>query len=98
MEKKLKQLPRFESEDEEREFWATHESSDYFDWSNAEVIDEPNAFPNLRLSEDLIEFMIPKEEVENLKSVAAKYHLSRHALARKVLLDALHREQGRSVG
>jgi hypothetical protein len=97
MEKKLKQLPRFQSEDEEREFWATHESSDYFDWSKAEVITDPNAFPNLKLSEDLIEFMIPKEEAENLKSVAAKYHLSRHALARKFVLDALRHEQGRAA-
>ena len=97
MKKKLKTLPRFNSEDEEREFWATHESSDYIDWDNAELINEPNAFPNLKLSEDLIEFMIPKEEVENLNSVAAKYHLSRHALARKYVLDALHREQGRAA-
>jgi len=98
MENNLKTLPRFESEDEERAFWATHESSDYFDWANAEVITEPNAFPNLKLSEDLIEFMIPKEEVENLKAVAAKYHLSRHALARKFVLDALRQEQGRAAG
>jgi hypothetical protein len=98
MENNLKTLPRFETEDEERAFWATHESSDYFDWANAEVITEPNAFPNLKLSEDLIEFMIPKEEIENLKSVAAKYHLSRHALARKFVLDALRHEQGRAAG
>jgi hypothetical protein len=41
--------------------------------------------------------MIPKEDVENLKSVAEKYHLSRHALARKFVLDALKREQGRQT-
>ncbi|HEY3874950.1 MAG TPA: CopG family antitoxin [Candidatus Kapabacteria bacterium] len=97
MKKNLKTLPQFQSEDEERAFWATHESSDYVDWSKAEVIDRPNAFPNLKLSEDLIEFMIPKEDVENLKSVAEKYHLSRHALARKFVLDALKREQGRQT-
>ena len=28
-----KQIPKFESEDEEREFWATHDSTDYIDWS-----------------------------------------------------------------
>ncbi|HEX5317480.1 MAG TPA: CopG family antitoxin [Candidatus Kapabacteria bacterium] len=96
MEKKLKQLPKFKTEDEEREFWATHDTSDYVDWSKAEVINEPNAFPNLRLSEDLIEFMIPKEEIENVKSIASKYHLQRHELARKWFLDALKREQGRA--
>jgi hypothetical protein len=95
MEKKLKQLPRFESEDEEREFWATHESSDYVDWSKAEVVDGSNAFPNLKLSENFLNFDIPNEEVDNLKSLAEKYHLSRNALARKLVLDGLKREQGR---
>jgi len=31
----LKLLPSFESEDEEREFWATHGSTEYLDWSRA---------------------------------------------------------------
>ena len=30
---KLKSMPKFKSEDEEREFWATHDSTDYFDKS-----------------------------------------------------------------
>ena len=28
---KLKDLPKFENEDEEREFWSKHESTDYVD-------------------------------------------------------------------
>jgi hypothetical protein len=31
-----KRLPEFKNEDEEREFWATHDSSDYVNWSKAE--------------------------------------------------------------
>ena len=31
--KSLKPIPKFDSEDEEREFWATHDSTDYVDWS-----------------------------------------------------------------
>lgn len=34
--KKLKSIPQFKNEDEEREFWATHDSTDYVDWSKAE--------------------------------------------------------------
>jgi len=34
--RKLKPLPQFNSEDEEREFWATHDSTEYIDWSKAE--------------------------------------------------------------
>lgn len=34
MKKKLK---RFKSEDEEREFWATHDGTDYFDISKGQI-------------------------------------------------------------
>ena len=33
--KSLKPIPTFESEDEEREFWATHDSTEHVDWSRA---------------------------------------------------------------
>jgi hypothetical protein len=49
MQKKttLKPLPQFASEDEECEFWDTHDSTDYIDWSKAE---RGVAFPNLKQS------------------------------------------------
>jgi hypothetical protein len=34
--KSLKPIPKFESEDEEREFWATHDSTEHVDWSRAQ--------------------------------------------------------------
>ena len=36
--KPKKRLPKFESEAEERRFWATHDSTEYLDWSNAERV------------------------------------------------------------
>jgi len=30
-----KQAPRFSSEDEERRFWAGHDTVDFFDWGRA---------------------------------------------------------------
>ncbi len=33
----LEKLPEFKNEDEEREFWATHELTDYFDVSKAVI-------------------------------------------------------------
>jgi len=44
--KKLKQIPQFKSEDEERNFWSTHDSTEYIDWSKAEKA----VFPNLKMS------------------------------------------------
>ena len=35
IQNELKKLPKFKTEDEEREFWATHSMTDYFDWDNA---------------------------------------------------------------
>ncbi|HEY3875841.1 MAG TPA: CopG family antitoxin, partial [Candidatus Kapabacteria bacterium] len=37
MNKKLKKLPEFKNEDEERQFWATHDSTEFLDWSKADV-------------------------------------------------------------
>ena len=36
MSSKHKPIPQFNNEDEEREFWATHDSTEYIDWSKAE--------------------------------------------------------------
>jgi CopG antitoxin of type II toxin-antitoxin system len=44
----LKQIPKFESEAEERAFWEdeNNDSTEYFDWSRAQLV----VFPNLKLS------------------------------------------------
>ena len=36
MSNKLKPMPRFNNEDEERRFWASQDSIKYIDWSKAE--------------------------------------------------------------
>ena len=47
MNDELKPIPQFDNEDEERNFWATHDSSEYIDWSQAE---RSFTFPNLKRS------------------------------------------------
>ena len=46
--RKFKKIPVFATEDEEREFWANHDSTDYIDWSQAKSTD----FPFLKKSVD----------------------------------------------
>ena len=58
--KKVKIAPKFRSEQEEREFWEAHDSSDYVDWSGAESVSLPNLKPltktiSLRLPEGLLD-------------------------------------------
>ena len=44
MDQRLKPIPAFRTEAEERAFWETHDSADYVDWSKAIHA----RFPNLR--------------------------------------------------
>lgn len=42
----LRPIPKFESEAQEREFWETHDSTDYVDWSKAERVRFPKLKPS----------------------------------------------------
>src|SRR6202035_5795119 len=43
---KLKSVPAFKTEAQERKFWETHDSTDYIDWSKAERVRFPNLKPS----------------------------------------------------
>ncbi|QLH72623.1 BrnA antitoxin family protein [Rhodopseudomonas palustris] len=66
--KKLKPIPSFKSEAEERLFWETNDSSDYLDWSKAERV----TFPNLKPSTTSISIRLPTELLEQIKVAANK--------------------------
>ena len=68
MKKKLKPIPRFANEAEERKFWETHDSTDYVDWSNAQRM----RFPNLKLSTTAISLRLPQGLLDRIKVPANK--------------------------
>lgn len=68
MAKKLKQVPKFTSEAEERQFWETHDTADYFDLSKA----APVHFPNLKPSTVSISLRLPIAMLEQIKVAANK--------------------------
>lgn len=39
----MKTILKFETEDEERAFWATHDSTDYVNWRRAKVVLVPGS-------------------------------------------------------
>jgi hypothetical protein len=43
---KLKSIPTFKTEADERKFCETHDSTDYIDWSRAERVRLPNLKPS----------------------------------------------------
>ncbi|MBT2784973.1 MULTISPECIES: CopG family antitoxin [unclassified Halomonas] len=53
---KLKKMPEFKTEAEEREFWEIHDSSDYLDWSQAKSI----SFSKLKPSTKTISLRLPE--------------------------------------
>jgi hypothetical protein len=61
-----KPFPRFTLEDVERRFWAEHDTTEYFDWSQTV---EP-VFPNLRPTMTAISLRLPVTMLEELKALA----------------------------
>jgi hypothetical protein len=43
-----KQIPEFHSEEDERTFWAEHDSTEFIDWQAAQRRRFPNLKPSLR--------------------------------------------------
>ena len=43
-----KQIPEFKNEDEEREFWATHDSTEYINWNKAKRVIFSNLKPSVK--------------------------------------------------
>ena len=68
MAKKLKPIPAFASEAEERAFWESHDSTDYVDWSKARRV----SFPNLKPSPSAISLRVPVSLLERIKIAANK--------------------------
>ncbi len=61
--KKLKSIPRFRTEAEERRFWEAHDSTDYLDWAKAGRA----RFPNLKPSTKAISLRLPASLLERIK-------------------------------
>lgn len=65
---KLKKIPDFKSEQEEREFWETHDSSEYLDLNKAERA----ILPNLKPSTKTISLRLPEGLLDSIKVEANK--------------------------
>jgi len=63
MKKKLKTIPKFKTEVEERVFWETHDSTEYIDWSQATNV----RFPNVKPSTQAISLRLPLSLLEKIK-------------------------------
>jgi len=88
MRKKLKPIPKFRDEDEERDFWATADSSEYFDWSKAERV----IFPNLKSSTESISLRLPSFLLARIKELANKKDVPYQSLMKVFLSERIDQE------
>ena len=66
MSKQRKKIPSFKSEEEERAFWETHDSTDYLDWTQAQQV----IMPNLKPSTKTISLRLPQHLLDSIKAAA----------------------------
>ena len=66
MNKRLKPVPVFASEAEERKFWETHDSADYVDWAKAQRV----VLPNLKPTANTISLRLPQHLLDAIKAAA----------------------------
>ena len=92
--KRMKSIPRFASEDEERTFWANHDATEYFDWSKAAT----PRLPNLKPSTTAISLRLPISMLEELKELANAKDVPYQSLQKVFLAERLTRERGRRRG
>jgi predicted DNA binding CopG/RHH family protein len=81
--KPLKPIPRFEDEGQEQEFWSTHDSTDYVDWSQA----TPVKFGRLKPSTQTISIRLPEALLEDLKRLANKRDVPYQSLLKMFLAE-----------
>jgi predicted DNA binding CopG/RHH family protein len=86
MSKNLKPIPHFKSEVEEREFWQTHDSNIYLDWSKAK---RGISFSNLKLTSKPITLRLPVGMIDRLKLRAHKMDIPYQSLIKQMLFDSL---------
>ena len=85
---KRKPMPRFKNEDEERNFWAKHDSTERVDWSKARRA----AFPNLKPSSRTISLRLPEFMIEELKVLANRRDVPYQSLLKMFLTERIKKE------
>lgn len=80
---KVKPIPDFRSEAEEQEFWATHDTTDYFDWSKARRV----VLPNLKPTAKPISLRLPETLLTDVKRLAHEQDVPYQSLMKMYLAE-----------
>ena len=83
--KKLKKIPKFNSEQEEREFWQKVDSTEYVDYSSATRV----RFPNLKLTAKPITIRLPEVLIERVKVRAHRMDIPYQTLVKQLIYEGM---------
>ncbi len=81
--KRLKKMPKFASEDEERKFWAKHDTTGYIDYATAQKV----SFPNLKPTSRTISIRLPESLLENIKVIANQADVPYQSMMKVLLAE-----------
>ena len=85
----MKRMPKFKSEEAEAKFWATHDSTEFIDWSSSKRA----VFPNLKPSTKTISLRLPEAMLlEELKLLANKRDVPYQSLLKIFLSERIEAE------
>ena len=86
--RKLRRPPKFKNEKEEFEFWSSHDSTDYVDYSKAKRI----LFPNLKPSTRTISIRLPESLITHIKVLANRRDIPYQSLLKMYLIEKVEDE------
>ena len=80
-----KPIQTFQDEAEERQFWQTHDSTPYLDWSTA----QPVRLPNMKPTTTAISLRLPMPLLERIKIAANKRDVPYQSLIKTWLAEKI---------
>jgi predicted DNA binding CopG/RHH family protein len=89
----MKEIPKFKSEDEERKFWETADSTKYLDWTQGKRKKLVRLKPTLRT----ISLRLPVAMIEDLKLLANQRDVPYQSLLKVFLAERLSKERSRKT-
>jgi predicted DNA binding CopG/RHH family protein len=92
MKKKIKPLPKLKNEQDEREFWSTHDTTDYFDFSKSSRV-EIEFDPGIEAPVKSISLRLPREMLNQLKVLANKKDIPYQSLIKVYLAEKIAQER-----
>ena len=91
--KRIKPIPKFKNEDQERDFWATHDATDYFDFSKPVKLD----LSELKFSTFPVTIRLPQWLVDDLKKLANRRDVPYQSLMKIFLAERVEQELRKSA-